>query len=255
MPEPPDSCEPWWTRGEFAWAAAIGVGFTATWVGLQVPLPGFAALLSCAAFAPLYVDLLRREKRFLMLATAAVWALGSLAAVVGVVHEAPLPGDLAARLPGTRTLLQEDFGFLEAESLAERSTGRPPVDPRSTLPRNLIAFFVVVALARPLGGVFGLLVLANVLGAVGGALGAAGFPPGTSGLIVLSGIPPHLLLWILAGLLSAAALSELALLPELRPLCSLRRRFLVVALALACLAFAGHGMWIRTWRSYLEGWL
>ena len=251
MPEPPDSLEPWWTRGEFAWACSIGVGFVATWLGLQVALPGFAALLSSAAFAPIYVDLLRREKRSLMLASSVVWALGSLAAVVGVVYEAPIPQDFAARLPGAHTLLQEDFGFLQTEGLLEPGIEDPPPIPRSTLPRNLFACLLVVALARPVGGVFALLMLANLLGAVGGALGAAGFAPGTSGLIVLCAIPPHLLLWILAGLLGAAAVSEMAFLPKLAPLTCLRRRFLLAALALACLAFAGHGMWIRTWRSYL----
>jgi hypothetical protein len=175
-----------------------------------------------------------------------VWALGSLAAVVGVVHEAELPADLLARLPGARSAARQDFGFLSAP---------PGAGVWSSLPRNLLLLLAVVGLARPFAGLAGLFALALLLGALGGALGAAGFPPETSGLVVLGAVPPHLVLLFLAALLGVAALGEEGLVPELRPLGPRRRQWLVIALALAFLALAGQGMWIPTWRAYLAGWL
>lgn len=253
MPEPPAEpghglTGPWWTRTEAAWGAGLAAGFLATWVGLALPVAGAAAVLATGAFGPLWIGLLRRERRVLACAVALSWALGILAATAGVVHEAAQPGSLHDRVPGARAFVEGELAFLAGSGADDVGAGLGALAATELLVAGLIA-----ALGRPLAGVAGLLLAALASAAVGAGIGSAGFPPEASGLLVLAHVPPHLALLVAGGLAGAAALAEEEPLAPWAPLSPPRRRLLAAALALGVVAMLGRSTLVGLWREGLAG--
>ena len=248
---------PWWTRGELAWAAALAAGFLGSWLGLFLPIPGLAALLALSALAPLHLDLLRRRKRGLLALGSIAWALGILAAVVGVVHEAPEPLSWLGIVPGADSLRACEF----ARAVAHPGPTEPVGGPGSLaslgawdgLGRDALWLLLVAALARPLGGLLALGLMALYLGALGTALGSSGFAAETSGLDVLSHVPPHLALVGVAGAGLVAGLAEERALSPIGPLEPPRWRLVMAGLGVGLLGLLARGLVSGPWSAGLRG--
>jgi len=248
---------PWWTRGEFAWASALAAGFAGSWVGMLVPVPGLAALLAVAALAPLHLGLLRREKRGLLALSSFAWALGILAAVVGVVHETPEPRSWLALVPGADSL--RAWPFASAAPDPGHTVGfegpdgplRPP-GAWDGLGRDVVVLLLLAGLARPLGGLAALGLTALYMGALGTALGSCGFAAETSGLDVLAHVPPHLALVGVAGAGLVAGLGEERGLSPIGPLDPLRWRLVAAGLGAGLLGLAGRGLVYGPWSAGLR---
>lgn len=99
-PDPPA-----WARKEFAWPLSLLIGFGATWVGLQIPIPGLVAVLAAGAIAPLYFQFQNRGDLVFATFIGIGWLIGSGAAGVGMAIEGDLERVLGA-LPQGRYAAQ-----------------------------------------------------------------------------------------------------------------------------------------------------
>lgn len=189
--EPLDHGAPVWLRLEVIWPLAILAGFGGTWTGLAAGSGWLATLGALGLYAPIHVELGRRNASGVAAATGVGWALGIAGAVLGAALEAKA-GSVVVGLPLAQLLDRDLDG--------------------GSLPSGLLLVSVPLALSA-LGssathGAFALLLAALGQGAVCSALSTrviAAVGEGVHPLFaVLAAWPPHHAAWVAAALLWAA---------------------------------------------------
>ncbi len=242
-PEPPV-----WARREYAWPLSILIGFAATWVGLQLPVPGFAALLAAGAIAPLYMRFLDRGELPFATYIGLGWLLGSGAAGVGMALEGDLDRVLAA-LPHGRIAAQR---WIEPWIGARPDFGGPAAGAVSYAVVLGGALFAL-ALAPIARGVLMLWVLALGAGCLTGVAATYADAAAREGEAPLSawawGWPPLASLGLAGILWAGTSLAQPAGRGETRQ--RVWALGLGLPLAFACLAL--QLLWIESWARWAAG--
>ncbi len=183
-----------WFNTELAWPLAVAAGFVGTLLGLSSGLTGAGAVLALAAFLPLHLGLLRRERRILVALCGCAWLVAVSAAIVGSGLE-HAPEDVLAQWP---------FGAQLSAAL-ER--------PDATLARDLVGALLLLGAMRIGRGSLGLFLCVLLGGAaVAGRLAGLDLPTGgedwNPAAVVLAAWPPHLLLALCGAIVAGAVLAD-----------------------------------------------
>ena len=240
LPDPPT-----WARREFAWPLSLIVGFGSFWLGLQVPLPGLAALLAAGAILPLYGQMQQRGDYAWSIFVVLGWLIGCGAAAVGMAVEGDLP-KIIWRVP---------FAAQAIERWIE--PGRAPGDSVLSDVLWLCGFVALGMLVAPLarGAVllvwlaFGTGILSGMAAWVADRASRLAIMPLTAGSL---GWAP-LLVIALAALVTAA--QAVASPQPLRPwsgAAPAQRLGLAIGLPVALLAAAVHPLTAPAWAAWLH---
>ena len=234
-----------WAAPEIAWPLALVSGFGGTWAGIEIGVPGVAAVLAAGTFAPLWVALLARGRRTLAVWLGLGWAIGIGAAAIGCAL-AMQWASVSAALPGSGAWV----GYALQPWLAASRQGGWPAAPRA-LAAAVVALALVAAGARIGQGLPAVLLLALLAGAVGGGVARVceraveqGWDPP---LAAMFACPPHTALQLAGAVLFASALAEPGPLLPLRWLPPGRRALLVGGLGAACAGLLVELTLATTW--------
>lgn len=238
-----------WSQPEFAWPLSLAGGFGGALVGLSTGLPGLAAVIAAAVFAPILVRLQVMRRPGTAYLCALAWLVGIVGAMTGFAVENGAEAARAA-IPFAGTWIDQEWGFLGGHD--------EPAFPLR-LGRNAALFLLTALMARPWGGILALLPTALVASLLGAGTGSfalrAAEKDWSPTLAVVGGSPPHVVLALGACLAVVVVIAHPGPLLPLARLSRLHRRLAAWGVGVGLGSLLLEPVLDRIWTSWLPTFL